>query len=266
MTALSKATLKATWVAKFQPTQNDFANLIDSWTDYYAGLETLGSALQTSSNGVPVFTGSSTAAFYSVGEIITPAYIGGSPEYTSAAIAAVTSRAFFRRNSTGLLFESYGDSFGGNGNNISMSYYTVASQSVSGAAQKNSISFMYCRGSYFQRYSSSPNVAPAAFDTIGQILFSATKTSGGLVTPAAINCYASTNGSAGGTPVVIGFSVRASGDASRNQGLQFSIAEGHVIFQPQSVTAASPVEGSVYYDSVLKKLRCWNGTTWNDLF
>ena len=40
MTALSKATLKAIWVANFKPMQGDFANLIDSWMDanYTAGI------------------------------------------------------------------------------------------------------------------------------------------------------------------------------------------------------------------------------------
>lgn len=41
MTALSKATLKNIWKARFQPQASDFANLIDSWTDYnYQGPQT----------------------------------------------------------------------------------------------------------------------------------------------------------------------------------------------------------------------------------
>lgn len=41
MTALSKATLKNIWKARFQPQASDFANLIDSWTDYnYQGAQT----------------------------------------------------------------------------------------------------------------------------------------------------------------------------------------------------------------------------------
>ena len=41
MPALSKSSLKALWTNFFQPTSADFADLISSWTDYYAGLETL---------------------------------------------------------------------------------------------------------------------------------------------------------------------------------------------------------------------------------
>ena len=29
---------------------------------------------------------------------------------------------------------------------------------------------------------------------------------------------------------------------------------------------ASPVEGLTYYDSGTNKLRCWNGSAWNDLW
>lgn len=263
MTALSKATLKATWVANFKPTQTDFANLIDSWTDYYAGLETLGSSINAGSVGVPSFSGASAVSFYDAGQMLTPSYIDSVPAYTSAAISTGTSRAFFRRESQGLIFES----FNGSGNVLALNNYTAGTQAISGVAQKNIITFFYTKGTYFQTISPSPgNIAPSAFDTLGQITFQATKTSGGRVTPAAINCYASTNGSAGGVPVILGFSVRASGDASRNQGLQFSIAEGYVTFQPQSAAPSSPLTGSVYYDSVLGKLRCWNGATWNDLF
>lgn len=36
-------------------------------------------------------------------------------------------------------------------------------------------------------------------------------------------------------------------------------------FLPKA-TPASPAAGQVYYDSTTNKLRCYNGTTWNDLF
>lgn len=38
-----------------------------------------------------------------------------------------------------------------------------------------------------------------------------------------------------------------------------------VRFTPQTVPS-SPVAGLTYYDSGTNKLRCYNGTTWNDLF
>jgi hypothetical protein len=42
-------------------------------------------------------------------------------------------------------------------------------------------------------------------------------------------------------------------------------ANGSVRYQPMA-TPASAEAGDVYYDSSTNKLRCYNGTTWNDLF
>jgi hypothetical protein len=41
---------------------------------------------------------------------------------------------------------------------------------------------------------------------------------------------------------------------------------GSVRFIPLASAPASPEAGDVYYDSTTNKLRCYNGTTWNDLF
>jgi hypothetical protein len=43
-------------------------------------------------------------------------------------------------------------------------------------------------------------------------------------------------------------------------------ANGQVRFFPLASAPASPQTGDVYYDSTTNKLRCYNGTTWNDLF
>jgi hypothetical protein len=42
-------------------------------------------------------------------------------------------------------------------------------------------------------------------------------------------------------------------------------ANGSVRYQPMA-TPASAEAGDVYYDSSTNKLRCYNGTSWNDLF
>jgi hypothetical protein len=47
---------------------------------------------------------------------------------------------------------------------------------------------------------------------------------------------------------------------------QLRVRRGAINFQPKAAAPASPAEGDVYYDSVLQKLRCYNGTIWNDLF
>lgn len=33
-----------------------------------------------------------------------------------------------------------------------------------------------------------------------------------------------------------------------------------------SIAPTSPVEGEIYYDTSLNKARCWDGTSWNDLW
>jgi hypothetical protein len=43
-------------------------------------------------------------------------------------------------------------------------------------------------------------------------------------------------------------------------------ANGQVRFIPLAAAPGSPEAGDVYYDSTTNKLRCYNGTTWNDLF
>ena len=41
---------------------------------------------------------------------------------------------------------------------------------------------------------------------------------------------------------------------------------GAAHFLPQSSAPTSPVAGQVYFDSTLNKLRCYDGTSWNNLF
>jgi hypothetical protein len=41
---------------------------------------------------------------------------------------------------------------------------------------------------------------------------------------------------------------------------------GAVRYVPRATPPTSPETGDTYYDSVLDKLRCWNGLAWNDLF
>jgi hypothetical protein len=37
-------------------------------------------------------------------------------------------------------------------------------------------------------------------------------------------------------------------------------------FRPANSAPSSPLTGLVYFDNGTKKLRCWDGTAWNDLF
>lgn len=67
MPALSKASLKTIWVNYFQPTSSNFSDLIDSWTDFYVGLQALGQAVSAGSTGVVNFASTSTVSFLAVG-------------------------------------------------------------------------------------------------------------------------------------------------------------------------------------------------------
>jgi hypothetical protein len=67
MTALSKTALKNLWKAYFQPTSADFSNLIDSWTDYKIGLETLGQEVSAGGVGVPEYSSPVSVTFRATG-------------------------------------------------------------------------------------------------------------------------------------------------------------------------------------------------------
>lgn len=62
---------------------------------------------------------------------------------------------------------------------------------------------------------------------------------------------------AGSLPLVFG----------TNSTERFRVKEtGSVRYIPLAAAPAAPEAGEVYYDSSLNKLRCYNGTIWNDLF
>jgi len=63
MTALSKLALKQLWVARFKPTSANFADLIDSWLDYQAALESGRNQVSAGATGIMRFVDSTTVAF-----------------------------------------------------------------------------------------------------------------------------------------------------------------------------------------------------------
>lgn len=263
MTALSKATLKATWVANFKPRASDFANLIDSWTDYYASLEAVGAAVDAGSTGVAAFNSSNSAVFLTLGGIALASAVGvlpivstslpllGTPN-TQVQFAAVSSAALQGIN----LFNFGGSSGAGTANNLRLSTYRGSASLFVG----NILTFEALNGSF-----SAPS-SLAANTNAGVITYRMAMTSGGTLALGSIIGRSIAAATAAGQDFEIRFCVRPEGGADTGNGTQMRVRNGHIVFEPQSVTAASPVEGSVYYDSALKKLRCWNGTTWNDLF
>lgn len=263
MTALSKATLKATWVANFKPMQGDFANLIDSWTDYHASLEAAGALIDAGATGVAAFNSSTSAVFLHLGSIALASAVGvlpivststpllGTPN-TQVQFAAVSSAAMQGLN----LFNFGGSSGTGTANNLRLATYRGSASLLVG----NILSFEALNGSY-----SAPSALPANSNA-GIITYRMAMTSGNTLALGSIIGRSIATATAAGQDFEIRFCVKPDGGADSGNGTQMRVRNGHIVFEPQSVTAASPGEGSVYYDSVLKKLRCWNGTTWNDLF
>ena len=68
------------------------------------------------------------------------------------------------------------------------------------------------------------------------------------------------------------FSIKVSADGSAwFTGVTVAAATGHVqidqvLHLNPTVAPTSPVAGDVYFDAAASKLRCYDGTVWQDLF
>lgn len=272
MTALSKATLKATWVANFKPRESDFANLIDSWTDYYASLESLGAATKSWAGAstdvrVPVFVDAASARVINAGNVATLIgrynTIPASPSNQILSATSVTAVAWF--NPAGLQISSVGtSSFNAGTNYVSLWSYDPRGDDNNNG---NTLEFFRIRGTQRQYDVTTPNTALASGRVVGNIIWRTTAVSGyfGDIFPAEIRGVISGPVTTGNCPMEIAFRVSTSGISTATPP-QFSIGQGFANFQPVSGPPTSPRAGSVYYDSSTNKLRCYNGTSWNDLF
>jgi hypothetical protein len=259
MTALSKATLKNIWRAGFQPKASDFANLIDSWTDYNQSLENLSQSVSAGTTGVALFEPGSVVTFVAA----TAAAIAGIPLYsgvvTAASTAPIGSQMVYVQTSIG----------------ASLVFNMQVVGGSSGAFANNRIEMRTYQGSASTIFGNYLNAT----------IFGGTPVSGSPVATGrtAFSFIASARGDSselGGAGyrarTVAGTSAVANmelqffvGDNMINFGSgdqQLRIRRGAINFQPKAAAPASPAEGDVYYDSVLQKLRCYNGTIWNDLF
>ena len=122
----------------------------------------------------------------------------------------------------------------------------------------NVIESRSARGSY-----ASPS-AVGSGDLLGSLYFTGYDGSAFLNT-AAIRVKVSGTVSAGSAPTELRIAVKDSGNASGDSGL-LVFKENQVIFNPRVSAPTTPQKGCVYFDSTLNKLRCYDGTTWNDLF
>jgi len=92
MTALTKAALKALWIAKFQPTSANFADMFDSWTDYSASLSALGTAWDAGGTGLVESTGAGAVRFAQVATFAKVFLSGAST--TAAAVSTLGAGTF----------------------------------------------------------------------------------------------------------------------------------------------------------------------------
>jgi len=92
MTALTKAALKALWIAKFQPTSANFADMFDSWTNYSASLSALGTAWDAGGTGLVESTGAGAVRFAQVATFAKVFLSGAST--TAAAVSKLGAGTF----------------------------------------------------------------------------------------------------------------------------------------------------------------------------
>lgn len=263
MTALSKATLKNIWKARFQPQASDFGNLIDSWTDYDATLTAIAVAASAGTTGVPLVTAPGAVTFVNA----SAAAIAGIPIFsgsqtTAIAAAPLNSQLFYAFTSSagqGIYMQVVGGALSSSTfNNFSMRTFRGSAAIVF----SNKMNFEWYGGT-----PSAPSAAPSGSKPV-TILFNAYGDAG-TVAGAAIDAITTTLASAGGVGMDIRFFADIDAGAVLNQhttARQFRIRPGRVNFEPKAAAPASPSAGDVYYDSPTNKLKCWNGTSWNDLF
>lgn len=253
MTALSKATLKATWIANFKPLQADFANMIDSWTDYYASLDALGAAVAGGATGFPFFSGPSTVnltpqePYVRVYSDTPTAQSQTNTQYFYAVTSSVRQGIYSRVIGSDIIVNTV--------NGLFMETYAA----TAALFFPPTLYFRTARG-----LPSSPDVTPANAHT-GLIAFDV-RTSSAFRSVAGIRGITLAAATAAGAPVSMDFSVDAGGINFGANGIQFRIQRGHAIFEPQASAPTSPSTGSVYFDSGTGKLRCYDGTSWHDLF
>jgi hypothetical protein len=257
MTALSKATLKNIWKARFQPQASDFSNLIDSWTDYSVPLETLAAAVSGGSVGVPLYTSAASVTMVAA----SAAAVAGIPIFTASPSAGdmpIGSQMFYATRFGGGMFFTM-QSVGAASPSVfaNTGVYLKTYQGSAGTIFSNFINAEMSRGT-----PAAPLAVPTSTNVL-QIRAIAQGDSGGLTGAEIRARTVSATSAAANIEFMFYIADNVSGASSERQ---MRIRKGAVNFEPKVSAIATPVAGDVYYDSGTNKLRCWNGTSWNDLF
>lgn len=257
MTALSKATLKNIWKARFQPQASDFANLIDSWTDYSVPLETLAAAVSGGSVGVPLYTSAASVTMVAA----SAAAVAGIPIFTaslSVDAMPIGSQMFYATRFTGGSFFTM-QSVGAASPTVfaNTGFYLKTYQGSAGTIFSNFINAEMSCGT-----PAAPLAVPTSTNVL-QIRAIAQGDSVGLTGAEIRARTVAATSAAANIELMFYIADNVSGATSERQ---MRIRKGAVNFEPKVSAIATPVAGDVYYDSGTNKLRCWNGTSWNDLF
>lgn len=263
MTALSKATLKNIWKARFQPQASDFGNLIDSWTDYDATLTAIAVAASAGTTGVPLVTAPGAVTFVSA----SAAAIAGIPIFSgdqtsSLAVASANTQSFLASTSA-LSRGFYMQAVGGTlpDQTINDFHMRTYKGNLIGTALNNRIFF-----EAFHGLPSSPTPVSGGA-RIGTVFFTAYGDTSSLYGAAIAGQSTATASAAAAIDINFYSDLQSGAVLNLNTSArQFRIRQGCVNFVPKAAAPASPSAGDVYYDSPTNKLKCWNGTSWNDLF
>lgn len=258
MTALSKATLKNIWKARFQPQASDFSNLIDSWTDYSVPLETLAAAVSGGSVGVPLYTSAASVTMVAA----SAAAVAGIPIYsganTTAANAAPTGSQMFWASTSSVGGGIRMQVVGGLSANLAQNY--VIMQTYQGSASLLTGNLIEA-----QAYGGTPTSAKSVGANVNVLrMAAASQGELGLTYGAQFLARTIVATSAVGSIEWMFYVGDTASVVTADR--QLRVRKGAVNFEPKVSAIATPVAGDVYYDSGTNKLRCWNGTSWNDLF
>lgn len=259
MTALSKATLKNIWKARFQPQASDFANLIDSWTDYSVPLETLAAAVSGGSVGVPLYTSAASVTMVAA----SAAAVAGVPIFTGAPSAdamPIGSQMFYATRFSGGSFftlQTVGAATGAPTVFANTGVFLKTYQGSAGTIFGNFINAEMYRGT-----PAAPLLVPTNTNVL-QIKAIAQGDLAGLTGAEIRARTVAATSAAANIEFMFYIADNVTGATSERQ---MRIRKGAVNFEPKVSAIATPVAGDVYYDSGTNKLRCWNGTSWNDLF
>ena len=201
-------------------------------------------------------------AFYNTGSlsIIESTYLGGGGSYTPLSFYTSNTERMRITSGGNLLVGTTTDS--GQKLQVNGTIYATSGDIVNNQNGTTvfSLSNSTAGGSAFTEFRINASVGTGAFGKT-----SASTTAYKTISPSDLYIY---NNSGAGNIAILndksGGSITMAAGASSTVHMTIK-SNGSVRYQPMA-TPGTAEAGDVYYDSSTNKLRCYNGTTWNDLF